>query len=126
MAKKKMSRKSWMEKMENDKDLPKVIVIDDKMSKRWGEGTCVIPAPREVDEIMKKVPKGKLITSGEIREVLAKKHGTNIACPMTTGIFTWVSAHAAEEARSEGKKRITPYWRTLKNNGELNHSSETI
>ncbi len=29
-------------------------------------------------------------------------------------------ANAAEEMASEGKKRITPYWRTLKAGGELN------
>ena len=26
------------------------------MNKRWGKGTVVIPAPKEVDEIMKNVP----------------------------------------------------------------------
>jgi hypothetical protein len=39
---------------------------------------------------------------------------------MTTGIFAWIAAHAAEEARAAGAKRITPYWRTLKSGGELN------
>ena len=37
------------------------------MSQRWGTGTFVIPAPLEVDAIMRKVPKGKLITINEIR-----------------------------------------------------------
>ena len=80
----------------------------------------VIPAPIEVDEIMKKVRKGKLITIDGIRKKLEKKHGTTIACPLTTGIFAWIAAHAANEAETEGKKRITPYWRTLKSKGELN------
>ncbi|MCD1295292.1 hypothetical protein CUJ83_09800 [Methanocella sp. CWC-04] len=114
------AKKSWKEKLNDDKDLPKVIEIDENMSKRWGTGTCVIPAPREVDEIMKKVPKGKLITINEIREALAKKHGANIACPLTTGIFAWVAAGAAGEDSAEGKKNITPYWRTLKTGGVIN------
>jgi alkylated DNA nucleotide flippase Atl1 len=113
-------RKSWREKLEDDKGLPKVEEITGKMSKRWGKGTVVIPSPKEVDEIMRKVPEGKLITIKEIREILAKKHGTTIACPMTTGIFVWIAANAAEEARAEGKKDITPYWRTLKTGGILN------
>jgi len=71
-------RKSWQEKLADDKDLPKVIEITDNMSKRWGTGTCVIPAPREVNEIMKKVPRGKLITINEIRAMLAQKHGASI------------------------------------------------
>lgn len=117
MAKLKIS---WMKKLEDDKDLPKVIEIDEKMSKRWGTGTCVIPAPREVNEIMSKVPKGKLLTINQIREILAKKHGASIGCPITTGIFAWISANAAEESKNEGKKRITPYWRTLKTGGIIN------
>jgi len=113
-------KKSWREKLADSKDLPRVEKITGKMSKRWGSGTFVIPAPIEVDEVMKKVPKGKLITINEIRKILAEKHGASIGCPITTGIFAWIAAHAAAEAAEEGKKRITPYWRTLKTGGELN------
>jgi len=114
------ARKTWQEKLADDKDLPKVVEINDRMSKRWGTGTVCIPAPREVDEIMKKVPEGKLITINQIRAMLARKHGATIGCPITTGIFAWVAAHAAEEARAEGKEDITPYWRTVKADGSLN------
>jgi CO dehydrogenase/acetyl-CoA synthase alpha subunit len=114
------ARKSWQEKLADSKDLPKVVEINERMSKRWGMGTCVIPAPLEVDEIMRKVPKGKLITINEIREILAKKHRASIGCPVTTGIFAWVAAHAAVEAALEGKKNTTPYWRTLKTGGIIN------
>jgi alkylated DNA nucleotide flippase Atl1 len=113
-------RKSWQEKLADDKGLPKVVEINDKMSKRWGTGTVVIPALKEVDEIMKQVPKGKLITTAQIRAFLAQKHGASIGCPLTTGIFAWIAANAAEEAAAEGKQDITPYWRTLKAGGELN------
>jgi hypothetical protein len=61
-----------------------------------------------------------LITINEIRKILAKKHKAQFGCPITTGIFSWIAAHAAAEAEAEGKKRITPYWRTLKTGGELN------
>jgi alkylated DNA nucleotide flippase Atl1 len=113
-------RKSWREKLVDDKGLPKVEEITDKMSKKWGTGTVVIPAPREVDEVMKRVPRGKLITINEIRGLLAKKHGATIGCPITTGIFAWIAAHAAEEEAAEGRKSITPYWRTLKAGGVIN------
>ena len=68
-------RKSWQEKLADSKDLPKVVEITGKMSTRWGTGTFVIPAPMEVDEIMRQVPKGKLTTINQIREALARKHG---------------------------------------------------
>lgn len=113
-------KKSWREKLADSKDLPRVEKITERQSARWGRGTIVIPAPMEVDAIMKKVPRGKLITINEIRRMLAKEHGATIGCPMTTGIFAWIAAHAAAEDAAEGKKRITPYWRTLKAEGELN------
>jgi len=113
-------RKSWTEKLADSKDLPKVEKITEKMSKRWGTGTVVIPAPMEVDAMMRKAPEGKLVTINEIREGLAKKHKATIGCPMTTGIFASVAAHAAEEQRQQGKQDITPYWRTLKTGGVLN------
>ena len=113
-------RKSWSEKLQDSKGLPKVQEITDKMSKRWGTGTVAIPAPMEVDEIMRKVSEGKLTTINEIRVTLAKKHGATIGCPITTGIFAWIAANAAEERREKGEKDITPYWRTLKTGGVIN------
>lgn len=113
-------KKSWREKLLNSKDLPKVVEMPEKLRNKWGEGTMLIPAPIEVDEIMRKVPKGKVITITRIREVLAKKHGATIGCPLTTGIFVSIAAHAAEEAKQMGEKDITPYWRTLRAKGELN------
>ena len=113
-------KKSWVEKLADSKGLPKVERITEKMSKRWGTGTVVIPAPMEVNEMMRRVPEGKLVTINEIRMALAKKHRATIGCPLTTGIFAWIAANAAEEQREEGKKDITPYWRTLKTGGVIN------
>jgi hypothetical protein len=114
------ARKSWREKLADNKGLPQVSQVTGKMSRRWGEGTMVVPAPLEVDALMKQVPKGKLATINELRAALAVKHKATFACPMTTGIFSWIAAHAADEAAAAGAKRITPYWRTLKTGGELN------
>jgi hypothetical protein len=114
------ARKSWLEKLHNSKDLPRVEQITGKMSTRWGTGTVVIPAPLEVDALMRSVPCGKLVTINQIREALAKKHGATIGCPITTGIFACIAARAADEEAFAGSSGITPYWRTLKSGGELN------
>src|SRR5712671_3008998 len=114
------TKKSWREKLRDSKGLPRIGEVTGKMTRRWGKGTMVIPAPMEVDALMKRVPKGRLVTINELRTALAAKHKANFACPITTGIFSWIAAHAAAEAEAEGKKRITPYWRTLKTGGELN------
>ena len=113
-------RKSWREKLADSKGLPRVEPIPEGMSPRWGTGTLVIPAPMEVDEIMKRVPKGRLITVNEIRSALAKKHGATMGCPITTGLFVMIAAHVAREELEEGSARATPYWRTLKSDGEIN------
>ncbi|MEW6407506.1 MAG: hypothetical protein AB1465_02325 [Patescibacteria group bacterium] len=113
-------KKSWTEKLNESHGLPKVAKIKGKMTKRWGKGTVAIPAPRDVDAIMKKVPHGKLITINKIRKLVAKKHKATIGCPITCGIFAWIAAHAAEEQKAQGKKDITLWWRTLRGNGELN------
>src|SRR5262245_27231873 len=113
-------RKSWKEKLAANKGLPRVERITATQSRRWGSGTVLIPAPVQVDELMKKVPAGKVTTINEIRGVLARKHRASITCPITTGIFAWIAANAAEEAAAGGKKSTTPYWRTLKAGGQLN------
>jgi hypothetical protein len=113
-------KKSWREKLLDHKDLPKVVTLKETAQKYWQGNTMAIPSPVEVNEIMAGVPKGELITIQEIRKIVARKHRADIGCPLTCGIFAWIAAHAAEEEAAEGKKKVTPYWRTLKTCGELN------
>jgi hypothetical protein len=113
-------KKTWQEKLADNKGFPKVFPIDETKSKRWGSGTFVIPAPLEVDSLMRRVGPGHLTTIDEIRQSLAKKHHASMACPLTTGIFAWIAAHAAAEAEARGEQHPTPFWRTLKARGELN------
>lgn len=113
-------KKTWIEKLNDSKDLPKVIKLTATQQKKWGKGTMAIPSPLEVNTIMKRVPPGKLITINRIREKIAQKHKAEIGCPITTGIFSWIAANAAEEAEKKGIKKTTPYWRTLKEGGVIN------
>ena len=113
-------RKTWAEKLADDKDLPRVLTLTGAAVQRWGGTTMVIPAPREVDALMRKVPRRRVTTISDLRRALAQKHGTDTACPITTGIFSWIAAYATEEKAAAGAKKITPYWRTLKKDGELN------
>jgi alkylated DNA nucleotide flippase Atl1 len=112
-------KKSWTEKLEDSKNLPRVEKITEKMSRKWGSGTVVIPAPKEVYGLMEKVPFGQITTINEIHSALARKHGGTIACPICTGIFARIAAGAAEEQKGRGRE-ITPYWRTLKVGGVIN------
>ena len=116
-------KKTWQQKLEDKKNFPKTLTLEPnfpcyralrKMGAEPGDSVVLAP-PLEVDAIMKKVPKGKLITLNEICTKLARKHETKYCCTLTTGIAITTSANTAEEIEED-----TPYWRTLKNNGELN------
>ena len=64
-----MTRKTFNEKLNDSKDMPKTIkVTDEKSVKRYGGENMLIAPPLEYNEIMSKIPKGKVITITEIRE----------------------------------------------------------
>jgi hypothetical protein len=65
-------------------------------------------------------PERKLITVGQIRQRLAQPFHADSTCPLTTGIFLRLISEAAEEDRQAGKKQLTPYRRTIKDDGRLN------
>lgn len=116
------SKLSWREKLEKPQQ-PKLVMIPPKMS-RFGKGTMLIPTPMLVDEMVRRIPKGKLVTVAEIRRKLAADFGADVTCPLTTGIFVRIAAEAAEEDRTAGRRRLTPYWRVVKDDGSINPKLE--
>ncbi|MBI3923882.1 MAG: MGMT family protein [Armatimonadetes bacterium] len=115
------TRTSWREKLHKDHPAHgKVVDVPPKMQKQWGTGTMVIPKPLALDALIRTIKKGKLVTVSQLMQRVAKDSGADYACPMTTGVFLSIVAHAAEEDLYEGKKRVTPYWRVLKSEGSLN------
>ncbi len=117
-----MAIKTWKEKLHNKKEeLPEIKEITcEKLIAKTGQGKMVIPAPLEIDEIMRKVPENYLITTEQLRQYFNEKYDAVYTCPMCTGIFTNIAANAADEAIQNGETNINPFWRTLKTNGELN------
>ncbi len=113
--------KTWRQKLEQENpNHGKVVAVPPRMQRSFGTGMMLIPRPLDVDAIMRKVKKGKLITQPQIRDKLATQANTDIACPLTTGIFIRIVAESAEEDMRAGNKRITPYWRTITGDGKLN------
>lgn len=80
----------------------------------------VVSTPTEIDALIRQVPAGKVTTLDDLRACLARRHGTTIACPVSTAIFIGIAARAAEELRAMGSDQITPFWRTLRSDGSLN------
>lgn len=106
------------EKLERPHDR-KIVDIPPKMTKRLGTGTMLVPRPLDVDEAIRRVPKGRVATIGRLREALARDHGADTTCPLCTGIFLRIAAEAAEEDREAGKRRLTPWWRVVRDDGSL-------
>jgi alkylated DNA nucleotide flippase Atl1 len=116
-------KKTWQEKLEDDKGFPKTLKLETnfpcwpalkKMGAKSGDSVVLAPAS-DVNELMKNVPKGKLLTLNEICKKLAEKHKADYCCTLTTGIFITIVANAVEEMSTD-----IPYWRTVKNDGKLN------
>jgi len=113
--------KSWREKLENPpKGLPKVVTGPPKWEKRFGGRKVLVATPLLVDGLIRKVPKGKLVTIRQIRECLANEFKADATCPLTTGIFIRIAAETAEEDLQMGKSDITSYWRVIRDDGSLN------
>jgi alkylated DNA nucleotide flippase Atl1 len=116
-------RKTWLEKMADRPNFPKQLKLKPNFPCgrtliKWGAkkgDSVVLVQPSEVKKVMDKVAKGKLITLKELCKKLAKKHKAKWCCTLTTGIQVVIIANATVETKDK-----TPWWRTLKNNGELN------
>ena len=113
--------KTWRGKLEEEHpNHGKVVRIPAKMQKRFGRGTMLIPRPLDMDGLIRKIRKGKLLSQSQLRDKLAAAAGAHCACPLTSGMFLRIVAEAAEEDLAGGKKRVTPYWRVIKDDGGLN------
>ena len=103
-------------RMLNEPMEPKIVTLDEAGAAKWGGTTMVVATKKDYDELIRRVPEGKLVTTNEMRECVAKKYGTEIACPLTAGIFTNIAAWASYQRTTD----ITPFWRVVKAKGELN------
>lgn len=103
--------------LNDSKDMPKIQIITDKRSiEKYGGNRMYFAPPIDYDKAMKQIPYGKIITVGKIREYFARLNQADFTEPITAGIFVSIAAWASYQ-RSDDE---TPYWRTLKANGELN------
>lgn len=111
------NKKDFNVMLHDGKDMPKFQTItDEKSIKKYGGDRMYFAPPIDYDKVMKRVPCGKVITVGMIREYFARLNNADFTEPITAGIFVSIAAWASFQ-RTEDE---TPYWRTLKANGELN------
>lgn len=111
------NKKDFNAMLKDGKDMPKTVVITDRKSiEKYGGSRMYFAPPADYDAVMRRVPKGQLITVGDIRACFAAQNDADFTDPITAGIFCSIAAWASFQRTQD----ITPYWRTLKANGELN------
>ncbi len=110
-------KKDFNAMLNDSKDMPKMQTItDEKSIEKYGGNRMYFAPPADYDRVMKQVPYGKVITVGKIREYFARLNEADFTEPITAGIFVSIAAWASYQRSNDE----TPYWRTLKADGELN------
>ena len=110
-------KKDFNAMLNDSKDMPKMQTItDEKSIEKYGGNRMYFAPPADYDRVMKQVPYGKVITIGKIREYFARLNEADFTEPITAGIFVSIAAWASYQRSNDE----TPYWRTLKADGELN------
>lgn len=59
------------------------------------KGKGVVASPLEYDDLMRVIPKGKLLTIEELKTTIAKKHKVDYTCPQATGFYINMVANAS-------------------------------
>lgn len=109
-------KKSVREKL----DRPAQIVdMPADWEKRFGKGKLLIPAPADLEDLVKRIPRGRVTTQRALGDELAQRSGARASCPITTGIFLSLIAQAAAEDEAAGRRRVTPWWRVVRPDGKL-------
>jgi hypothetical protein len=113
ITKKSASKKSWIDKMDHDHSVVKV--LDKDFADMKAGSIMYISNPRTIDAYIRNIPKGKSVDLKTMRKDLAIEHDAEVTCPITTGIFLRIVAEAANEQFQQGKSlnKITPIWRVI-------------
>ncbi len=110
-------KKDFNAMLHDSKDMPKFqIITDSKSIEKYGGDKMYFAPPIDYDHVMKRIPYGQVTTVGKIREYFAVENNADFTEPITAGIFVSIAAWASYQRTDDE----TPYWRTLKANGELN------
>ena len=79
-------KKDFNAMLHDNKDMPKFqIITDQKSIEKYGGSKMYFAPPIDYDKVMKKIPYGKVITVGKIREYFAELSSADFTEPITAG-----------------------------------------
>jgi alkylated DNA nucleotide flippase Atl1 len=102
----KKEHKTWRDKLKEDSSLGRITKI-------------YIPEWMQVEELIRQVPEGKVVTDEQMRNRMARDAGADSTCYKLTGYLIKGISEEAEEAREAGQGEITPWWRVIAKDGSL-------
>lgn len=104
--------KSWREKHDAHPHPVRIETLDKPFGRLPPGATIVIATPKDMTAYFRSVPRGRTRAMDELRAHLAKTHGADAACPLTTGIFSRIAAEHAYEQHQMGAP-AAPFWRVI-------------
>jgi hypothetical protein len=121
---------TWSEKLNTGKSSQKKR-LEKSIAGMPAGSLMYISTPKEIDAYVRNIPYGHAVSVVQMRGDLAKQHGADFTCPLTTGIFLRIVAEAAfENIDTAGVIGVTPFWRVIepKSNlsGKLSFESDFI
>ena len=106
--------KTWAEKMKAKP--PHSVVLDKAFAGVPAGARLLISCPVEVEQYLRhSVPAGETRSVQQMRRELARQHGADDTCPVSTAIFLRTVAEAARDRIEAGTPvpDVVPFWRVV-------------
>jgi hypothetical protein len=112
--------KTWQDKIQAKP--PRTVVLDKDFAGVPAGARLLISCPLEVAHYLRtQVPPGETRAIQQMRRELARQHGADAACPVSTAIFLRTVAEAAWDQIEAGTAaaQVAPFWRVVEPSSPL-------
>lgn len=94
---------------------PKKVVLEKDFAGVKAGQTLYIGTPQIVAEYIERLEAGESVSIRKLRNQIAREHGCNAMCPVSTAIFLRIVAEYAIDQIKDGKalSDVVPFWRAI-------------
>ena len=108
----KSAHRSWESKLRPE--LAPRVVEDGRRG-----GRLLLPTPLLLADVIASIPRGSVLTIGQLRSALAERFEAATTCPLMTGVFARILAGVVVEDLAQRHKPRVPIWRLVRDDGTL-------